>query len=112
MNARLALEAEATDEIEVALFLIEHPDLEAPIRLSTDNTERLQSDPLIYGTRSSWRGSDPVTQPFLWIVASAILPGDAEDDSPVDCRPAERGLQAGRRFTQADRQLNNARRPE
>jgi len=79
LNARLALDAPASGEIEAALFLIEHPDLEAPIRLSTDNTERLSDDPLMYGTRSTWRGANPLTEPFLWIIASAVLPGDAED---------------------------------
>lgn len=79
MNARLALDAAASDEIEVALFLIEHPELDAPIRLSTDNTERLSDEPMVYGTRSAWAGSNPLTEPFLWIVAWAVLPGDAED---------------------------------
>ena len=79
LNARLALDAPASDDIEVVLFLIEHPDLAAPIRLTTDNTERLSVDPLIYGTRSTWRGADPLTEPHLWIIASAVLPGDAED---------------------------------
>lgn len=79
MNARLAQDADASAEIEVALLLIEHPELEQPIRLSTDNAVRISDDPLMYATLSTWRGSDPATQPFLWIVASAILPGDAED---------------------------------
>ncbi|MFK4060314.1 hypothetical protein [Brucella anthropi] len=79
LNARLAHDTVSSAEIEVALFLIEHPGLEKPVRLSTDNTERLSDDPLIYGTRSSWRGSNPVTEPFLWVIASAVLPGDSED---------------------------------
>ncbi|MBN8294740.1 hypothetical protein JI664_22410 [Rhodobacter sp. NTK016B] len=87
LNARLALDAPVSDQIEVALFLIEHPDLAAPIRLSTDNTERLSEDPVTYGTRSTWAGSNPITEPFLWIVASAVLPGD-EDDAPANARIA------------------------
>ncbi len=79
LNARLAQDAPASSEVEVALFLIEHPDLDAPIRLSTDNTERLSADPLFYGTRSTWRGANPLTEPYLWIVASAVLPGDDEE---------------------------------
>ncbi|WP_283177495.1 hypothetical protein [Gemmobacter sp. 24YEA27] len=82
LNARMAQDAPATGEIEVALFRISHPELAAPILLSTDNTERLQVDPEIYGTRSSWGGANPVTEPFLWIIASAVLPGDA-DDAPA-----------------------------
>lgn len=79
MNARLMQDAEATDEIPVVLFELKHPSLEKPIRLSTDNTERLSSDPLYYGTRSTWRGADPITDPYLWIVASTLLPSDQED---------------------------------
>lgn len=79
LNQRLALDAQASDEIEVVLFRIDHPDLAAPIRLSTDNTEVLSEDPLIYCTRSTWSGADPATDPYLWIVASALLPSDLED---------------------------------
>lgn len=93
LNARLALDAEGSTEIEVALILIEHPDLAAPIRLSTDNTERLTDDPLTYGTRSNWRGANPVTDPYLWVVASAVLPGDAED-APATAQIALENLDA------------------
>ncbi|MCM2431950.1 hypothetical protein [Agrobacterium rosae] len=79
LNARMAQDAQASAEIYVALFQIEHPELERPIRLSTDNTERLSSDPLYYGTRSTWRGANPIRDPFLWIVASAVMPSDLED---------------------------------
>lgn len=91
LNARLAQDARATGEIEVALILIEHPELTAPIRLSTDNTERISDDPLVYGTRSTWRGANPATEPYLWIVASAVLPGDAED-APASARIAVENL--------------------
>lgn len=79
LNARMAHDAPASAEIEVVLLHIEHSALSAPIRLSTDNTERLSTEPLYYGTRSTWRGANPVTEPFLWIVASALLPSDQED---------------------------------
>jgi hypothetical protein len=81
LNARAAQDAVASAEIEVILFEINHPSLDAPIRLSTDNTERLSTEPLIYGTRSNWRGADPATEPFMWVVASAILPSDSQDDA-------------------------------
>lgn len=81
LNARTAQDAVASAEIEVILFEINHPSLDAPIRLSTDNKDRLSTDPLIYGTRSTWRGADPLTEPFLWVVASAILPSDSQDDA-------------------------------
>lgn len=79
LNARLAMEAETSAEIEAVLFCIEHPELPAPVRLSTDNTERLSEEPLIYGTRSTWRGADPETEPYLFLLASALLPSDLED---------------------------------
>lgn len=79
LNARLAADAQASDEIEVVLFRITHAELEAPIRLSTDNADRISDDPLIYGTRSSWGGADPLTDPYLFIIASAVLPSDLED---------------------------------
>lgn len=83
LNARLAQDAEATDEIYVALFYISHPDLAAPIRLSTDNTERLSEEPLMYGTRSTWMGSNPATEPFLFVAVSTLLPSDLEDVPPA-----------------------------
>ncbi|MBZ4022202.1 hypothetical protein CKO11_06995 [Rhodobacter sp. TJ_12] len=79
LNARLAQDSPVSAEIEVVLIEITHPDLEAPIRLSTDNTARVSEEPLMYGTRSTWRGADPDADPYLWIVASAVLPDDAED---------------------------------
>ncbi len=79
LNARLAGDATSSGEVEALLLEITHPDLEKPIRLSTDNTERISTAPLVYGTRSTWRGADPVTEPFLWLVASALVPSDLED---------------------------------
>ena len=83
LNARRAFTAATTDEIEVALILIEHPSLDAPIRLSSDPTERLSTQPLAYGTRSAWMDSDPATEPFLFVLASAEIPGDQEDAPAV-----------------------------
>ena len=82
LNARMATDAVSTDQIEVLLFEINHPDLDAPIRLSTDNADLIEvvETAQIRGTRSTWRGADPVTEPFLWVVASAILPSDSQDD--------------------------------
>lgn len=82
LNARLSQDAEASDEIHAVLFEIEHPDLIAPILLSTDNTERLSDEPLYYGTRSLWRSQNGRAREFLWIVASTLLPSDL-DDAPA-----------------------------
>lgn len=84
LNARMAPEAAASADIEVVLIRIDHPDLDAPIRLSTDPTERLSTDPLLYGTRSTWRGANPVIEPYHWVLASAVLPGD--EDAPAQAQ--------------------------
>lgn len=77
LTARTTQDAAASDEVEVILVRISHPDLDAPIRLSTDPTERLCVDPLTYGTRSSW--PDSSANPYLFVLASALLPDDQED---------------------------------
>ncbi|WP_299165784.1 hypothetical protein [uncultured Tateyamaria sp.] len=79
LNARLANKTAHDDQVQVVLFEFTHPELDAPVRLSTDNTERLSIQPVSYGTRSSWRGANPVTEPFLWIIASWTLPSDQPD---------------------------------
>lgn len=79
LNARVAQDATASDEVEVILFKITHDDLEEPIRLSTDPTERLSIEPLSYGTRSTWLTDDG--SPFLFCLLSAMLPDD-QDDQP------------------------------
>jgi len=75
---------DGSDPTGVPLVLIEltHADLDAPIRLSTDMTERLSTDPLLYGSRSTWRGADPETEPFVFVAADWEWPGDIEDDGP------------------------------
>ncbi len=78
-NARLAQDAEASTEVEVVLVRITHPDLDAPILLSSDPTERVSVEPLAYGTRSSWSGVDAV---HLFVLMGALLPDD-QDDQPA-----------------------------
>ena len=64
LNARMMQDEQSSDEIYVVLFKVTHPDLPEPIRLSTDNTERIASEPdVIYGTRSSWGGANPANSP-------------------------------------------------
>ena len=77
--ARQAIDDATTSEGEIALFVFEHPTLDAPLRLSTDPTERISSDPLAYGTRSTWDGADKSTDPYLFVLMSAEVPGDQED---------------------------------
>lgn len=79
LNARQAADAETTSQVEVVLLTIESDELDAPVRLSTDNTERLSDEPLTYGTRSTWMGADPETDPYLFILAGIEVPGDEQD---------------------------------
>ncbi|WP_150282629.1 hypothetical protein [Salipiger aestuarii] len=80
INFRAAVEAIGSDEVPVILIEIRHPELAAPIRLSTDNAELIEETPegQIRGTRSSWRGADPATEPFLCMAASAVFPSALE----------------------------------
>lgn len=66
-------------EVPVVLMQFEHAALEAPVRVSSDPTERLQDDPPLYGTRSTWNSADPATEPYLFLSAGFVLPGDQED---------------------------------
>jgi hypothetical protein len=80
LNARMAYEqGVSSDEVEVVLIRFRSPDLSQTIRVSTDPTERLSIDPIEYGTRSTWLGSNPSTQPFKFVLAAAQLPDDSED---------------------------------
>jgi len=75
MNFREAMHSQETSEIPAALLTITHPDLEDPIRLSGDNTERLTTDPLVYGTVS--RGEE-----YLFIPFRLVLPDDHDETAP------------------------------
>lgn len=79
LNARLAAAADSTEEVEIVLIKITHEDLDDPVRLSTDPTEMITEDPLVYGTHSTWKTGDG--SPFLFVLVSALLPGD-EDEGP------------------------------
>lgn len=79
VTARMSHEEAMTDEVMVLLIMVEHPSLSAPIRISSDPTERLSVDPPSYCTRSTWMGANPATEPFLFAAIEAELPGDQED---------------------------------
>ncbi|MEM6381644.1 MAG: hypothetical protein AAF739_03145 [Pseudomonadota bacterium] len=76
-NHRVSHDAQATDEIEIVLVRITHDDLDEPVRLSTDPTQRLSDDPLAYGTYSSWLTTDD--SPFLFVLVTALVPDDLEE---------------------------------
>lgn len=79
LNARRAHEEAMSDATFLMLIVVEHPGLSAPVRLSTDPTERLSIEPLTYGTRSSWMGADRERDAFLFAMVEAELPSDQED---------------------------------
>ena len=79
MNLRLSHDAQSTDEVEVALIKISHASLDDPILLSTDPTERISSEPLVYGTYSTWNGE--AGNPFYFVLVSAQLPNDQDDSA-------------------------------
>lgn len=79
VNARRAQEDANTAQVLTMLITVEHEDLDDPIRLSTDPTERLSIEPLRYGTRSTWLTADLETEPFYFVLVSATLPSDQED---------------------------------
>lgn len=74
LNFRKALFSQESGEVPVFLATITHPSLSAPIRLSTDPTSRISTDPLVYGTVS--RGDT-----FFYAGIDLTLP-DEQDRAP------------------------------
>ncbi len=72
---RRAANAGQTDEVLVCLLTVSHSSMEEPIRLSSDATQRLSSDPLSYGTVS--RGDT-----YLYLPFEFVLPQDRDDAPP------------------------------
>lgn len=74
LNIREAMAAEATGAVPICLLTFTHPDLDTPLRASSDPTTRISIDPLVYGTVSR-------SLTFLWVPMSPTMPGD-DDKSP------------------------------
>lgn len=70
-----ALYAQESEEVVVCLLTVNHPDLDAPIRLSSDPTTRISDDPLIYATYSR-------SEEFLYLPFEFTLPDDKSDSPP------------------------------
>lgn len=75
LNARAAAHAQATDQIPVMLAAIRHPELVEPVYLSSDPTERITTDPLVYGTRHQGRA-------YLFVQMGALWPDDQRGSAP------------------------------
>lgn len=76
LNLREELFNADSGEYLIFLLTITHPSLEEPIRLTSDATERLETDPdLIYGTNS--RG-----ETYYFIGMQIVLPSEQEKSPP------------------------------
>jgi hypothetical protein len=62
-------------DVPIVLAKIEHPQLDDPILLSSDPTERLTTDPLVYGTISNG-------DQYLFALMSANYPDDEQGTPP------------------------------
>jgi len=77
LTFRQAMFAQESGEVAVFLLTISHPSLvDGPIRLSSDPTSRLSTDPLSYGTVS--RG-----ETFLFVGMEIALPDEQEKSPPA-----------------------------
>ncbi len=75
LNGRAQLAAEHRGGVPIWLLTFQHPQLAAPIRLSSDPTTRLSIDPYILGTISR-------ANPYLWVPMDLTLPADDEEAPP------------------------------
>ena len=80
---RQALYAQETDEVVACLITVTHADLDEPIRLSTDPTQRIDDGPPpIYGTISN--GETYSFFPAEVVLAQDIADGDPEARLAID----------------------------
>ncbi len=75
LTMRTSAYAEQTDAVAVVLAKITHPNLVAPVYLSSDPTQRLLTDPLVYGTISN--GIQ-----YLFVLMTAIIPDEHREGPP------------------------------
>lgn len=73
---RELMNAEETGDTPILLMTIEHPDLDEPIRLSSDPTERFSVDPLLYGTTSR-------SNQYSYFPFNIVLPTEGEEAAPA-----------------------------
>lgn len=75
LTSRATMHAPFTDETQILLVTITHADLADPIRLSSDPTERITTDPLVYGTVSNG-------ETYLFVIMGAMVPDDQKGVPP------------------------------
>lgn len=76
LTFREAMFAQESGEVVAWLLTITHPNLDPPIRLTSDPTELLSTDPLRYVTTS--RGHE-----FQFVGMALLLPDENEKSSPA-----------------------------
>ena len=79
LNQRIRQDAIASQEVEVVLFKLEHPNLDQPLRVSSDPTVRLSIDPLEYGTWSAWQQDGSTDEPYRFVAMGITLPDESGD---------------------------------
>ena len=83
LNAARQVDALASDQVAVFLVIIEHIDLAEPLRISSDNKDRLSTEPLTYGTLSTYGSVDGSAKPFYFVGMKVLPPDDEEDAEPT-----------------------------
>ena len=73
---RASAYAEASSNDAIVLVTIAHPNLSAPVYLSSHPTQRLTTDPLTYGTITGPLNNQVIYQ---FVLMSAVVPGDSND---------------------------------
>ncbi|CAM5658761.1 hypothetical protein MAUB1S_11472 [Mycolicibacterium aubagnense] len=87
LNAARQIDATATDALAVFLVIIEHIDLAEPLRISSNNADRISTEPLTYGTRSTYGnntlpdGPNKDTPKPFYFTGMQVIPPDDEDDT-------------------------------
>lgn len=100
---RRTLRDPETGEYPIVLVIIRHESLDEPVRISSDDTERLSDDPVTYGTVSAAEGGAPCT--YSHVLMTQLLPDDEEgqplaaqlriEDVEADVGPLLEGIIGG-----------------
>lgn len=76
LSLREAMNAQETGEVVITLVRIEHDDLDGALLLSSDPTEMLSENPLVYGTVHG--GED-----YIFCPMEILLPDDIDERAPT-----------------------------
>ncbi|MBN9243374.1 MAG: hypothetical protein J0I98_11320 [Mesorhizobium sp.] len=93
LNALRQVDALASDDVDVFLVILDHPDLvDGPLRISSDLAVRLSAEPLTYGTLSRFgnddlpAGPEKVTPKRFYYTGMLVIPPDDEEDTEPTSR--------------------------